>query len=73
MLQEPACPSCGSGDASVIGIEEGKIRYHCTLCLEDWLDGGGPDLKLCDSPDCRNWIPEGIAYCSHCVTRGAPA
>lgn len=70
MIGDPACPSCGSGDCTVMGLEDGSIRYRCQHCLNDWLDAG-PDLKLCDTPDCENWVQEGIAYCTQCVRKGA--
>jgi transposase-like protein len=69
---EPQCPSCGGIDLTVMGLEEGSLRYKCDNCLGDFLFHDGPDLKLCENLNCSNWVPEGIKFCGECIWRGAP-
>ena len=36
-MPNPQCPSCGSGDCTVMGLEKEQIRYRCQHCLETFL------------------------------------
>jgi len=68
-----ACPSCNtSDDLSIIGLEDGLLRYKCGICLSDWLQPDGPDLQQCENGDCCNWTPEGVSYCNTCILTGIP-
>jgi len=70
LAADPQCPSCGSVDTTVIGLEEGQLRLKCDGCLADWLEPNGPDLKPCESGQCNNWVPEGTGYCLQCQMAG---
>jgi len=71
-MSEPSCPSCGAIDTSVIGLEDGQLRYKCDSCLADWLEPNGPDLQQCENGDCPNWIPDGTVVCNTCRLAGIP-
>lgn len=54
-MTEPQCPSCGSGDCTVVGLEDSQIRFRCMHCAETWLDTR-PDtydpLEVADATRC---------------------
>jgi transposase-like protein len=64
------CPACGAEMAHVIGLEDGRIRYRCDLCLNDWLEREQPGLRLCSNPRCVNWVQEPDTRCGSCLLEG---
>ena len=69
-MLDPQCPACkNTNDFNVIGLEDGKIRLHCSQCLHDFFAEEGPHLRPCgwileEGWGCPNWIPDGVTSCS---------